>query len=958
MYFKRLELVGFKSFADKTTIEFEPGVTAIVGPNGCGKSNISDAIRWVLGEQSAKSLRGASMEDVIFNGSATKEPLNLAEVSLTLSNESKILPIDYDEVTITRRLYRSGESEYLLNKNNVRLKDINELLMGTGIGTESYSIIEQGKMDQILNSKPEDRRVIFEEAAGITKYKSKKKEALRKLEQTDANLLRINDIIQEVKRQIGSIERQAKKAESYKAEFEKLKKLELAVASREFLLFDHKRKTREASLVDLKKEEEASHSLMQAAEADYADKKRELSRIDAELQDSRARETDTASGIRKNQDRLLLNRERIGELSQRKEQLLRQTETLKRRIEKYKEEYNQWTAEFEILQKEETEARAFLDSVEGDFKALADAVAGLAAGEKAGKARLFDLANGRAHVQSELASVRAENGVLEKRSQRLNEKKDIASNEGRRAGERLTALQSAVKKFKDKLKALLQALTQKQASEFGPAEESELESEIKSFVGEVSKMQTEEKWDEEFSLLSAELSDLDAERGKLSGREKELVKKLETLAAEEKTLQAELGSVENAFKDKAGEKEALLVHLTETRSKQSHCTAKREKIEKDKTRALEAMMSEEAQELSLVNEVENATAKKESLEEENKLLETELQNLSSRRDGILKSTEGTRRDREAIATELETLEKAKNERQEFLREALGKVHGFELEQVELRHEMDRLRERIFNAYQVDLIVGGNISETQRQAEAALSVPEEFDAEEAKIEIQFQREKLNKMGPVNLVAIQEYDEMKERFDFLTKQQQDLLQAKEDIHKAILKINRTTKELFIDTFGKIQKHFTEYYRLLFGGGSAELLLLDEDDVLECGIEIVARPPGKKLQSITLLSGGEKALTAIALLFSLFKVKPSPFCVLDEIDAPLDESNVDRFCGVLRDFITGSQFILITHNKRTMNLADVMYGITMAEAAISKIVSVRFSEKADHKKTKDKTEEAVAA
>ena len=244
MHFKKLELIGFKSFAEKTAIEFPAGVTAIVGPNGCGKSNIADAIRWVLGEQSVKSLRGSDMQDVIFNGSSVKEPLNFAEVSLTLSNESRILSIEYDEVMISRRLYRSGESEYLLNQNAVRLKDIQELLMGTGIGTDSYAIIEQGRMDVILNSKPEDRRAIFEEAAGITKYKSKKKEALRKLEQTDANLLRINDILQEVKRQIGSIERQAKRAESYKKEFDKLKKLELWAASREFLVFESDKKNK------------------------------------------------------------------------------------------------------------------------------------------------------------------------------------------------------------------------------------------------------------------------------------------------------------------------------------------------------------------------------------------------------------------------------------------------------------------------------------------------------------------------------------------------------------------------------------------------------------------------------------------------------------------------------------------------------------------------------------------
>ena len=983
MYFKRLELIGFKSFADKTTIEFEPGVTAIVGPNGCGKSNISDAIRWVLGEQSAKSLRGASMEDVIFNGSATKEPLNLAEVSLTLSNEPKILPIDYDEVTITRRLYRSGESEYLINKNTVRLKDISELLMGTGIGTESYSIIEQGKMDQILNSKPEDRRVIFEEAAGITKYKSKKKEALRKLEQTDANLLRVNDIVQEVKRQIGSIERQAKKAESYKVEFEKLKSLELAVASREFLVFDHKRKAREEGLAELRKEEEESAQLMQAAETGYNGKRRQLLELDERLKDSYAEEVNTASEIRKNQDRLLLNRERIGELAQRKEHLSKQIEALRRRVEKVKEEYGQWNVEFEVLQKEEAEGLAFLNSVEGRFNSLENAITQFGAEDKSSKAKLFDLANQRAHIQSELARVHAETATLEKRLRRLAEEKETALGEAREAEARLASsaprvggfsykeLESSVRKFKERLKTLLRALCQRRVSEFGPAEESELDSEISVFAEEVSKVQSAQtealgkrayfedqrkKIEEELALVSSETADLNAEKEAFSRRQAELTKGLEAIVGEESALSAKLLSIESAQKNKAKEKESLLVELTETRSKQSHCTARREKIEKDKNRALETIMNEEAQESSLVKEIEDATAKREALEEENKSLDEALKNLASRRDSVLKQTEGTRRDREAIAGELDSLEKEKDERQEFLRLALEKVHAFELEQAEIRHEMDRLKERIFNAYQVDLVVTGDMADTGEGARQALLEPEEFDVEEAKIEIQFQREKLNKMGPVNLVAIQEYDEMKERFDFLTQQQQDLLQAKEDLHKAILKINRTTKELFIDTFGKIQKHFTEYYRLLFGGGSAELLLLDENDVLECGIEIVARPPGKKLQSISLLSGGEKALTAIALLFSLFKVKPSPFCVLDEIDAPLDESNVDRFCGVLKDFISGSQFILITHNKRTMNLADVMYGITMAETAVSRIVSVRFSENSDSKKPKDKKEEAL--
>ena len=353
MYFKRLELLGFKSFADKTTINFEAGVTAIVGPNGCGKSNVSDAIRWVLGEQSAKSLRGASMEDVIFNGSSNKEPLNFAEVSLTLSNEDRILPIDYEEVTISRRLYRSGESEYLINKNTVRLRDVHELLMGTGIGTESYSIIEQGKMDIVLNSRADERRAIFEEAAGITKYKSKKKEALRKLEQTDTNLLRVNDIVLEVKRQIGSIERQAKKAEAYKIEFEKMKKLELAVARHEFVLFEDKRMDRERNLEELKARETEFLNQVEEFEVGLREERERFHALENSLKAAQSEEMNVTGEIRKNQDRILLNRERIGELHEKKENLLNQIQISNRRIEEFKAEFEKLTAEFEAVSRQE-----------------------------------------------------------------------------------------------------------------------------------------------------------------------------------------------------------------------------------------------------------------------------------------------------------------------------------------------------------------------------------------------------------------------------------------------------------------------------------------------------------------------------------------------------------------------------------------------------------------------------
>ena len=984
MYFKRLELIGFKSFCNKTTIEFQGGVTAIVGPNGCGKSNISDAIRWVLGEQSVKSLRGSSMEDVIFNGSSLKEPLNLAEVSLTLSNEARILAIDFDEVTITRRLYRSGDSEYLINKNTVRLKDIHELLMGTGIGTENYSIVEQGQMDLILNSKPEDRRTIFEEAAGITKFKSQKKEALRKIEQTEQNLLRINDIIEEVRRQISSIERQAKKAENYKIEFEKLKSLELTVASREFLSFGQKKKDQEGSLEFLKTEENEILKVTEALEHSLETERHKLREADQALQEAQSREVNANAELRRNQDRVLLNRERVGELAERRENLGKQIELSKKRQEEFALEFENLSREYETIHREESEGQVFLNSVESEFNTLDQFLQNAENESEFIKAKLLELAVSRANHQTESAKIQAEINAGVHRLKKLKEEEDLVLKEVHEAEESLgvgpgdsegssgSNLQGKIKEFKDKLFGIIRSILSKQDPTQIQVEEASLDAEISRFADEVVKIQgnattqqsrqeyfnqTRFKLQERLKLFANEAKELLSEQQTFEEKQKSEELAKASLTREDAGFSEKLHSLEDAIKGKAKDKDALLVRLTQTRSKQSHCTAQSEKIEKDKHWVLESKMNEERQILRFEQEIGESNAKKEALESENISLENDLAGLSVSRDEALRQIEGLRQTREGVSLALEELDRQKIQKLKVLDEAKERVHSYDLQSAEIRYEMDRIKERIYNAYQVDLTVQASITQTGVDAAQSLGTEQEFNSEEAKANIQTLKEKLNRMGPVNLVAIQEYDEMKERYDFLTKQQADLIQAKDDLHKAIIKINRTTREMFSETFASVQKYFSEYYKLLFNGGHAELVLLDEQDVLESGIEIVARPPGKKLQNITLLSGGEKALTAVALLFSLFKVKPSPFCVLDEIDAPLDESNVERFCMVLKEFIVSSQFIVITHNKRTMNLADSMYGITMAETGVSKVVSVKFSEKpAMNGNTKEKKEVLV--
>ena len=1178
MHFKSLELFGFKSFANKTELNFEPGVTAIVGPNGCGKSNVSDAIKWVLGETSAREIRGTRMEDVIFNGTDGKEALGFAEVSLTIVNQPKILPTEYDEVTITRRVFRSGESEYFINKTPVRLKDITELLMGTGIGTSTYSLMEQGRIAELLDSRPEERRYVFEEAAGITKYKAKKKEALRKLEQTEANLLRVSDVITEVKRQINSIERQANKARRYKEEFEKLKEMEVWASANEY----HKIRQEEGCITSdkdaLAAKESEFNSAIAGLDSELSGLRDVLSGVDRCLSDAKANVVDVEGQIERNSDKISVNAERTDELNGRITSLEKDIASNRERLANLEGEVAKLNAEAGQFKANEENKRTDIDEKTKYLAAVADTIK--TCGENIEKAKLYivDIAQGQTKAHNELTKLVAHTQHMGARQRRievekrkveedraaLNQKlgdlvvfvekisKDIETLNWKKAqaegnlnslGEDISRLegelqtlssdlasaqsrlsfledlkakyegfslgvktvlkelekgsavsqgvvgivadlvepfqgydsaveaalgdlaQAVIVKDKETARRLIRYLDEgslgratfiplegvsKSASktdlinyiktdreikpvlecllsgtylsediesafssiadrpdgtrlitkngevvekglasggkvpkmegfgligrdakikELGISIENmkskcsaadnnlsekrqlrdSLQSEAKTLSEEIHKIQIDNankisekagleeainKLNEEESLLNLELGEVKSEIDTYASKEEELKKELGSLNDEDAKVQDTIKSNQETVANKLKEKEEVLVLITQLKTE----------LELLKDRETSVINALNMMARSLEDEKSALSSKdKEILDSRSRISElaAESEQLAKRNEDLVSAKVNAESDshkvldeRKSVSDQVAQMEGRIRDTQKSMNELGGRLHVLEVKATEFSYKKNGLRDRLLQVYKV---------ETDLEQ---VVVPDGLDWEETNRKIGELGAKLEQMGPVNLVAIEEHQELQERYNFLTTQQQDLTAAKDDLHKAINKINRTTRELFLETFQKIQVEFRNMFRLLFGGGDAELLLIDQEDILESGIEIIARPPGKKPQSISLLSGGERSMTAIALLFSIFKVKPSPFCVMDEMDAALDEANIDRFCRVLKDFVKTSQFIMITHNKKTISVADVMYGITMEESGVSKIVSVKFAQELEAK------------
>ncbi|MFH0935262.1 MAG: hypothetical protein V1828_00145 [Candidatus Omnitrophota bacterium] len=1069
MYFKKLELIGFKSFLDKTTLQFEPGISAIVGPNGCGKSNVVDSIRWVLGEQSAKSLRGSEMQDVIFNGTDLKEPLGMAEVSLTFDNQQRFFNFDHNEVCITRRIFRSGESEYLLNKNLIRLRDIQDLLTGTGVGAESYSIVAQGKIDLVLSSRPEERRLVFDEASGITKYKAQKREALRKLEETEQNLLRVNDIITEVRRQIGSLERQANKARKYKEAFEDLKSQELnqALLQKRGLL---KEKDENISQFrGLEAQEEKVLKLITEQEAKIANRQSELKIQEDRIMAIKNQILNLESQIVRINEHSSFNKEKIIELSANKEYLREQIIQLKARVAADEEKLNALKQEYAGLREtidqkslELAQKQARLDALAACIKKSLETIA-------ADKRLILGLATKIANTRNEISDFGAKVQIYIARKKRLELEKLKVAEEKAAAEESLNCINAEVESLKKTAQEINSRIAEVNLS-LGQENLSlaEAQARIAELEKQILTLQSHREFLEKLRMKYEDIGESmnavvyldkmpaqkpsglvikikdaqegEAEKLRLSGEAKPIELDTHNIEEQIKKLQEQLDGLQNTMKSKKArikeleqvvsesqgqlhaqqialsnketshasileqfnkikdEEELILLELQEAQNeisvlekKIASCQGYLSQLNNEELQAKDGIVREE-ENISL-----NSSAREEALMAITQL-KTELEALNKRIDsdqGTLKILqESFLQDRESLMNnekqikeselKIETLEseisegeirlkefssviqaenslltdsedkyrlvsegaddyakKAESDRKE-LDNIKKNLHQLQMRDKEIEYKYATLKDRMFSAYRIDF-------------EACADIQEEASAEMLSQEIAALKRRLDSYGTVNLVAIEEYDELKKRYDFLIQQHNDLNTAKESLRQAILKINRTTKQMFLATFDKVKVEFRNYFRLLFNGGDAQLFLIDEQDPLESGIEIICRPPGKKLQNVLLLSGGEKSMSAIALIFAIFKVKPSPFCILDEIDAALDEANIERFSVILQEFVRNSQFIVITHNRRTIANANVMYGITMEQSGVSKIVSVKFAE--DKKTDKDLDTDMVA-
>lgn len=1188
MYLKRLEMQGFKSFAEKIKLDFNCGITAVVGPNGSGKSNIADAIRWVLGEQSVKTLRGSKMEDVIFAGTEHRKPLGFAEVTIVLDNSDSTLPIDYEEVAITRRVYRSGESEYLINKTNCRLKDITELLLDTGIGRDGYSVIGQGRIDEILSTRSEDRRQIFEEASGIMKYKVRKHDAEKKLELTRQNLERINDIIAELESQLEPLREQSEKARRFLDLREELKVLEVNVYLDSMKKFRDRLEVMDKQLKTVQDQINDENNKLDEITRSNKEKTDLLKSMDERLEEAKQLFYEMEGNLERCSSEIKLNQEKIANLMQNIERLDTEKAELREKIEvleteeagkkdrlKYLErQLEEYSAKLAGFEKQMEELLKTLDEEERSIELLKSEIMDKMDIQSDKKLQISNLRSHIENMQKRQRSIDTEvyQNVVEKDREKMkkeeltesirNAEQHIKGHKEKLSGlfrEReetdkmlselrmkqakinsdiqskssrvrtLREMEQKLEGYNRSVREVLQAchaspqfgrgihgalaqlievdrkyetaieislggalqniVTQteedaKKAIEFlkrnklgratflpirsveGRGFDNQTMARIKQcegFCGVASELVSHDsvytgiirnllgkvvvidnldngikmarKFRYSFRIVTLdgdllntggamsggslenrgtgiltrnrEISELDEELKSLRQQETGVSKDIKQLTEDISRIDSDISSIENEIKNNELVKIRDESHLAQTDENLEKLTARMEMLRQEKEQ-LEREIKETGNELTkyelelLQIEEEISEAKKTVAEFQEKhkedqaardALHTDITDYKISVNSIKESIAGVNESSDRIHTEKENMVMSitkKESEQERFREEIKKLEeqieglnarikkhseersgrSFEIDRLteerkileediydivnkindtnktilllqeeysrtevrktRLEAEMEALQDRIWNEYELTY---SSAMELKKDVGSLTSAQRRIN------EI---KNMIKELGPINVAAIDDYIKTKDRYEFMTNQRNDMEQAREKLLRVIAEMTSIMKKQFLEQFKLINKNFNDVFRELFNGGRASLTLVDEENVLESGIEIEAQPPGKKLQNMMLLSGGERAFTAIALLFAILRLKPSPFCVLDEIEAALDEANVYRFVEYLKNYSCNTQFIVVTHRKGTMEGSDMLYGVTMQEHGVSKIISMKMGEK----------------
>ena len=981
MYLKEIVASGFKSFADKLSIKLDDKTTCIVGPNGSGKSNIVDAVRWVLGEQSVKSLRGeGAMSEVIFSGSKSRNPLNVASVELIFDNSDHYLNIPYTEISIKRKVYRNGENEYILNHEKCRLKDITDLLMDSGIGKESFNIISQGEVDRILSTSSGERRIIFEEAAGILKYKKRKEEALRKLDRTHNNLDRVNDIINELEIQVEPLKEQSKKARKYLETKEKLEKLDIALITNDILFYSNevnknkeKKESLEQEIVllsnrsslnnteDMKNQQrlELLEQELNQINKDLVILAEEVEKLNGErlLLRERTSKNDTnevLEKLRKELDnkgniskKIELLQEEVKLLENKRKDKISTLDKNKTELEKINKEQNMEQLEYSKMDRDLITLNHKIDSIKTEIEA---------GGNVPSSVRKVLNEHSLEGIHNTIGNIlEIDNEYIKALEIAISSSKNFIITEDENAAK------SAIRYLKDNHlgRATFFPLTVIKKRYVDGDTLSILRNDS-DFIAVLSDLVKYNKKYE--SIIENQLGTVIVSKNidsatRLSKKIRARYKVV-TLDGDVVHIGGSMsGGSSYSSKSMISLKQNLLEYQNELENKQERLGNVKEKVRelssrKDEINEIYATNSRDKmlldQELS--SKIDELSKRKKELDEINSKITSyesvENNSIDQKEQELMnayqqKSTEKDKMSlrKESIVVEIDNLK-------QIIEEATAKEKSENSKLRNLEKEVNDLEVKITRAdVKLDSMLNTlneDYSMTYEKAKSMYVL--EIDEDEARNKVSIYKSEIRKLGMVNLASIEEYERVNTRYEFLSNQKEDLLKAEETLLDIMNEMDDVMIEEFKKTFEKIRQEFKVVFRELFHGGNADLILTNPDDILTTGVDIVASPPGKKLTTITLLSGGEKTFTAISLLFAILNVKTVPFCLFDEVEAALDDANVNAFGNYLKNYKNKTQFLIITHKKKTMEYADTLYGITMQESGVSKLVSVKLNQKVE--------------